>query len=66
MKERDALMRMENNKTAGNTGHKYCFLLMLKVVFATVFASLFCICKREHFRNKKKCFYFTSKALFIL
>ena len=31
-----------------------------------IFASLFCMSKREHFWNKKKSFYFTSKALFVI
>ena len=38
---------------------------LLKVVSAK-FLLMFCISKREHLRNKEKCFYFTSKARFVL
>ena len=39
----------------------------LKVVSAIyIFASLFCMSKIEHLRNKKNAFYLTSKALLIL
>ena len=31
-----------------------------------IFACLFCMSKREHSRNKEKCFYFTSKAHILL
>ena len=31
-----------------------------------IFASLFCISKKEHLWNKETCFLFTSKALFVL
>ena len=33
------------------------WLIQLKVVFRYIFASLFGISKREHFRNKEKCFF---------
>ena len=35
-----------------------------KVFVRYIFTSLFCMSKREDLRNKEKCFYFTSKALF--
>ena len=41
---------------------------IMKIVKACVhyiFASLFCLSKREHFKNMKK-YYFTSKTLFVL
>ena len=31
-----------------------------------IFASLFCMSKREHLRNEENAFYFTSKALPVL
>ena len=31
-----------------------------------IFASLFCMSKREGLKNKGECFHFTLKALFIL
>ena len=37
---------------------------VLKVVSATFFASLFCMAKREHFWNKKKCFLFHFENYF--
>ena len=40
--------------------------LRLKGYVCYIFASLFCMSKRKHFRNKEKCFYLTLKALFIL
>ena len=38
----------------------------LKSCVSYIFASLFFTSKREHLLNKKKIFYFTSKALFVL
>ena len=41
-------------------------LNLLKGCVHYIFASLFFMSKREHFVNKKKCFHFTSKVLFVL
>ena len=43
------------------------YKLVVKGCARYIFACLFCVSKRQHFRIKKKCFfYFNSKALFIL
>ena len=41
-------------------------MLLFKDCVCYIFASLFCMSKREHLRNKKNAFYFTSKALLVL
>ena len=53
--------------------HSFSTLLITLVTNALVkgcvcyiLASLFCMSKRQHLWNKEKCFYFTSKALFVL
>ena len=40
--------------------------ILLKGCARYIFPSLFCISKIEYFWNKKKCFLFTLKALFVL
>ena len=39
-------------------------LIRLKGCVRYIFASLFCMCKREHFRKKEKCFLFHFESSF--
>ena len=44
----------------------FLFISLLKGYVHYTFTSLFSMSKREHLRNKRNIFYFSSKAFFVL
>ena len=53
------------SETSSQFTFYYKCLSVIKGCVRYIFASLFFKSNREHLRNKEKCFFFTSKALFI-